>query len=844
MKLAESALLTEVREKLASEGWPENAILGEPPVSVRGKLYHPDFLLVYNLYPLAVVEVKEKWFRNQMLEQVSSYATSFDLPFGIGVSGEKVVLFERLINEAREHEKIPSPQTLWGNLGREWVETDPRLFPAYESHDYPTPFHIAQAVAKVLDEIMSGENYVSVVLATGSGKTYAIFQMLWKLLKSDYAERILYVTNRRELLENAKHTFSPLADVIYEFISRAKPKIGSRLHLGLTQHIKQIQELLAVGADYDFVVFDNILDPGVISTASSTFPDAKLINVLGTALSPYISEGMPRQPVFTFGIRDALTEAKPVVPEGYESVRLSDIATLHAGTYLRTKDAQKSASSRVFLLEPRSISPDGNIDFNNVLQIEATSPELLTNEGELNDDYIARPHDILIAPYPQSGGRIKVTQVPSKVPGVLICRNPLYRIRVDAAKIDPADVFDFLKSDLGQRTLLGLVSGSIIARINFSTLSSLPIFIPKRDKAHSAEARPQELSGIATVVRALEEKIIPRLKELQQQNISVPTDPELIPEDLGLDLLAEHLKGLAGDLVRPPLPERVMNEYPTPIAMAYRRFNDALFNIFERVLRLIDVYESSCFFVYHVILADVVHNLSQLGYFIEDKNVRQAHKSFSMAWKLDFISQVVGMAKERLERGEAQRPELFIPELLDSSFVERAKELKDFRNLVSHTATATESQQRNFLNIYQPKVKVMLNELEFLRSYYLVRIPRLYVSQQSLFRHLEVYKGVLPNLKEEKLSSDLTELSWITSADHQHLLLLNRDDEVLDLHPMYQLLATDETRHETHLCFLKQQKSSKLYGESIQGSFELELQGGDRFSALTAKILSSPFHKG
>ncbi|GHO56066.1 hypothetical protein KSB_45410 [Ktedonobacter robiniae] len=60
---------------------------------------------------------------------------------------------------------------------------------------------------------------------------------------------------------------------------------------------------------------------------------------------------------------------------------------------------------------------------------------------------------------------------------------------------------------------------------------------------------------------------------------------------------------------------------------------------------------------------------------------------------------------------------------------------------------------------------------------------------------------------------------------------MDRDDQILDLHPLYQILANEYTHHETHLCFFKQRKEGdkRLEGESVQGAFNLNLDGFDDF---------------
>ncbi len=100
-----------------------------------------------------------------------------------------------------------------------------------------------------------------------------------------------------------------------------------------------------------------------------------------------------------------------------------------------------------------------------------------------------------------------------------------------------------------------------------------------------------------------------------------------------------------------------------------------------------------------------------------------------------------------------------------------------------------------------------------------------------------LYKGVVPHSEEEPLSAH----SIFPATESDHLVLLGGEDKVLDLYPLYQLLTNEETRFETHLCMLKQRKQSerRLEGESIQGAFEIQLEGFDEFEKLQQKILDS-----
>jgi hypothetical protein len=153
---------------------------------------------------------------------------------------------------------------------------------------------------------------------------------------------------------------------------------------------------------------------------------------------------------------------------------------------------------------------------------------------------------------------------------------------------------------------------------------------------------------------------------------------------------------------------------------------------------------------------------------------------------------------------------------------------------MSHTATATESRLKNLIEEFQPRVEAMLEQLEFLTKYKLVRIPSFYYKDNKLVRRLEVYSGSVPGVDEEVLPDNVLP----TPAEQDHLVLLDREDQVLDCYPFYQLLASNDTRNETHLCFFKQRKGSEesLEGESVTGAFGLKLEGFNELQVLLRKF--------
>jgi hypothetical protein len=239
-------------------------------------------------------------------------------------------------------------------------------------------------------------------------------------------------------------------------------------------------------------------------------------------------------------------------------------------------------------------------------------------------------------------------------------------------------------------------------------------------------------------------------------------------------------------------------------------------------------------FIYYVVLADMFRHLDTHKYFIEDRGARRAYNGYSMSARIDLISAVLQIADSN--GGQ----DLFIPELTELiSVINLAKHLQDdFRNPLSHTMTAHEGIAERMLKMFKPDVDQLLEQLAFLAHYPLVRVSSFVVRQGQWVRRMAVYKGVAPSYEEEPILAE----SISPSAESDHLVLLGSEERVLDLYPLYQLLTNKETRFETHLCFFKQRKQSerRLEGESIQGGFELRLEGFDEFEHLQQRILDRP----
>jgi type I restriction enzyme M protein len=525
-------------------------------------------------------------------------------------------------------------------------------------------------------------------------------------------------------------------------------------------------------------------------------------------------------------------------PAGFRAVQLGDIADLSTGinAAIDGKYTDNSASQKAYLLTTKNVLTDGSLNLDTARRIDIPAITETLPEDKLNKLWL-KPSDILLARIVTRGNN-KVAIVPDDLTELVTYADSLIRVRVHPNLANAKDVFAFLQSDSGQISLQKLVSSiASIPRISVQKLAQLLVFLPEEQVENQANV--DELSVSARAVRQIKDYILPLLEGIEESGIEKSlNDHESEVEESGiqkslndrtLEIVASKLCQLASTLAPAPLSERVMSHYPTPIALAYRRFHDSRFNVYEQTLRLRDLFESASFFVYNLVLSDVLRRLNPKQFYIEDSQARKAYSGYSMSKRIDFVEEVIKIAKTNGGR------DLFIPELVDSSVVIRAKQLTDWRNQLSHTATLTESKQRKVFDDYHRIVEEMLAELEFLADYQLTRIPSFYCKQGQLKCRMEVYTGAVPNWTEQSVSLD----SQLTQAEHNHLVLLDREYQILDLYPLYQLIDNEQTQYETHLCFFKQckKKDQILEGESLHNFARIELTGFEDFCNLQNVIL-------
>lgn len=190
----------------------------------RGEKKRADIILYYRAnIPVAVIEAKDKAHTvGAGLQQALGYAETLDIPLAISSNGDGFVIQYRklcggagsdgspLVTQEIGLEDFPSPAELWECYKRynglaDTAAEQASLTSYFAGFDCHTPRYYQRiAINRTVEAIARGQNRILLVMATGTGKTYTAFQIIYRLWKSGTKKRILYLADRTNLITQTK----------------------------------------------------------------------------------------------------------------------------------------------------------------------------------------------------------------------------------------------------------------------------------------------------------------------------------------------------------------------------------------------------------------------------------------------------------------------------------------------------------------------------------------------------------------------------------------------------------------------------------------------------------------
>ncbi|EEX1161141.1 DEAD/DEAH box helicase family protein [Escherichia coli] len=285
--LTEADIITKcVMPAILHAGWDnttqirQEVKLRDGKVIVRGKVAarrtvkSADIVLYHKPgIPLAVIEAKaNKHEIGKGMQQGIEYARLLGVPFVFATNGDGFIFRDATATEGECLEKqitlddFPSPAELWQKFCL-WKGYTQAQLPVitqdyYDDGSGKSPrYYQLQAINKTIEAVSNGQNRVLLVMATGTGKTYTAFQIIWRLWKSKNKKRILFLADRNILVDQTKNNdFQPFGTAMTKVSGRTIDP-AYEIHLALYQAITGPEEdqkaFKQVAPDFfDLIVID------------------------------------------------------------------------------------------------------------------------------------------------------------------------------------------------------------------------------------------------------------------------------------------------------------------------------------------------------------------------------------------------------------------------------------------------------------------------------------------------------------------------------------------------------------------------------------------------------------
>lgn len=342
-----------ISEAITSKGWPKDSIFMEQKVrftdgkiSLHGNLVHrerpkfADYVLYANkATPIAIVEAKDANHSvSHGLQQAKTYAQMLDVKFAYSSNGEGFAEYDSLTGKERifAMEEFPTKEELIeryksetnGGNGLNEQELAVIAQPYCTGQNiFPPRYYQRNAINRTVNAIAKGQSRVLLVMATGTGKTYTAFQIVWRLLHSKLKKKVLYLADRNILIEQSRQQdFNPLKKVTHK-IDYSKDKnhleelSSYQVFFALYQQLigqndaKNYQELFPNPDYFDLVIVDechrgSAKDDSNWRNILDYFSSATHIGMTATPKeTKYQSSiGYFGEPVYTYSLKDGIED--------------------------------------------------------------------------------------------------------------------------------------------------------------------------------------------------------------------------------------------------------------------------------------------------------------------------------------------------------------------------------------------------------------------------------------------------------------------------------------------------------------------------------------------------------
>ncbi|WP_236202295.1 EcoAI/FtnUII family type I restriction enzme subunit R [Pseudomonas pseudonitroreducens] len=258
----------QVREEVS---FTKGRIIVRGKLHSRGEARRADFILYHqpNL-PIAVIEAKDnKHDVGSGMQQALGYAEALDVPFVFSSNGDGFLFHDRSgtgtqVETELSLDQFPSPSELWQRYctwkGLEGAAQQQVEAPYYDDGAGRSPrYYQMNAINRTVEAVAHGRDRILLVMATGTGKTYTAFQIIWRLWKSKQKKRILFLADRNILVDQTKNNdFKPFGQAMTK-IAKRQIDTSYEIYLSLYQAVTGAEEEKNVYKQFSPDFFDLVV---------------------------------------------------------------------------------------------------------------------------------------------------------------------------------------------------------------------------------------------------------------------------------------------------------------------------------------------------------------------------------------------------------------------------------------------------------------------------------------------------------------------------------------------------------------------------------------------------------
>ena len=303
----------------------------------RGKAKYADYMLYYNkANPIAIVEAKDANHSVSFgMQQAKEYCEMMDVPFAFSSNGfgfqeydfltgkERILSMADFPTKEELYKRFQEESNAGGGLNADELKVINQ--PYCTGQDiYPPRYYQRNAVNRTVDAVARGEKRMLLVMATGTGKTYTAFQIVYRLLKAGLIKKVLYLADRNVLVDQSiEQDFKPLTNTIHK-VSYQQDKNGKatahEIYFSLYQQLigengKQQYKELFKPEFFDMVIVDechrgSAKDDSNWREILEYFSDAVQLGMTATPKETRYQSNISyfNEPLYTYSLKEGIDD--------------------------------------------------------------------------------------------------------------------------------------------------------------------------------------------------------------------------------------------------------------------------------------------------------------------------------------------------------------------------------------------------------------------------------------------------------------------------------------------------------------------------------------------------------